>query len=134
MAAAHISDTGAALQFVDRTVERRQPAVDQIIVIAWPEKSSDATEKTARLVAPRHPNPTASARRIHAAWFRPCSLSPSKLRVCRVDPRDLQHNVPATPRDSGAETVGPVYESTKPVTRACGSGRSSALLLVSRPA
>src|SRR6266576_425389 len=55
MAAAHISDTGAALQFVDRTVERRQPAVDQIIVIAGPEKSSDGTEKTARLVAPRHP-------------------------------------------------------------------------------
>ena len=52
MAAADIGDLRAALQFVDDAIERRQPAADQIVVVARAKEASHRTEQAARLITP----------------------------------------------------------------------------------
>src|SRR6478752_2780223 len=52
MAAADISDFGAIPKFGDDTIKRRQPVLDKVIEIPWPEEPRRRTEQARSVIAP----------------------------------------------------------------------------------
>lgn len=52
MAAADVGDAGAAFELLDDAVERGQPLVDNVGLVAGPEEARDGAEYAAGAVAP----------------------------------------------------------------------------------